>query len=129
MNKNKIKSTTIIGIRKDNLVVIAGDGQASLGNTVMKSNVKKISSVISDIINQDQLVGGINNIKVINSWKKIAGKNILSYVTKINFINGNLYVKLKSAPLRNELNFNKERFLNQINEDLKNKIVKKIIFN
>ena len=89
-----------------------------------KSNVKKISSVISDIINQDQLVGGINNIKVINSWKKIAGKNILSYVTKINFINGNLYVKLKSAPLRNELNFNKERFLNQINEDLKNKIVK-----
>ncbi len=94
-----------------------------------KSNVKKISSVISDIINQDQLVGGINNIKVINSWKKIAGKNILSYVTKINFINGNLYVKLKSAPLRNELNFNKERFLNQINEDLKNKIVKKIIFN
>ena len=94
-----------------------------------KSNVKKISSVISDIINQDQLVGGINNIKVINSWKKIAGKNILSYVTKINFINGNLYVKLKSAPLRNELNFNKERFLNQINEDLKNKIIKKIIFN
>ncbi len=94
-----------------------------------KSNVKKISSVISDIINQDQLVEGINNIKVINSWKKIAGKNILSYVTKINFINGNLYVKLKSAPLRNELNFNKERFLNQINEDLKNKIVKKIIFN
>ena len=45
--------TTIIGIRKDNYVVIAGDGQASLGNTVMKSNVKKIrrlgndSSVIS----------------------------------------------------------------------------------
>ena len=42
MNKNLIKSTTIVGIRKDNLVVIAGDGQASLGNTVMKSNVKKI---------------------------------------------------------------------------------------
>tara|TARA_B100001778_G_C18199171_1_gene454887 strand:- start:5 stop:553 length:549 start_codon:yes stop_codon:yes gene_type:complete len=42
MEKNKIKSTTIIGIRKENLVVIAGDGQASFGNTVMKSNVKKI---------------------------------------------------------------------------------------
>ena len=42
MKQNIIKSTTIIGIRKENLVVIAGDGQASLGNTVMKSNVKKI---------------------------------------------------------------------------------------
>ena len=42
MTKNIIKSTTIIGIRKDKLVVIAGDGQASLGNTVMKANVKKV---------------------------------------------------------------------------------------
>ena len=41
MNKNKIKSTTIIGIRKDNLVVIAGDGDGASFNTVMKSNVKK----------------------------------------------------------------------------------------
>ena len=42
MKNNIIKSTSIIGIRKDNLVVIAGDGQASLGNTIMKANVKKI---------------------------------------------------------------------------------------
>ena len=40
--------TTIIGIRKNDLVVIAGDGQASLGNTVMKSNVKKIRRLGND---------------------------------------------------------------------------------
>ncbi len=43
-----IKSTTIIGIRKGNLVVIAGDGQASFGNTVMKANVKKIRRLGQD---------------------------------------------------------------------------------
>jgi ATP-dependent HslUV protease subunit HslV len=48
MRDNIIKSTTIIGIRKDNLVVIAGDGQASLGNTIMKANVKKIRRLGSD---------------------------------------------------------------------------------
>ena len=42
MQNNKINSTTIIGIRKSNQIVIAGDGQASLGNTIMKSTVKKI---------------------------------------------------------------------------------------
>ena len=42
MNHNIIKSTTIVGIRKDKSVVIAGDGQASLGNTIMKANVKKV---------------------------------------------------------------------------------------
>jgi len=91
--------------------------------------IKKVSSVIKDIINQDQLIDGINNIKVINSWKKIVGKNIVSYTTNIKFTNGSLYVKLKSAPLRNELNFNKENLLNEINENLKEKIVKKIYFN
>ena len=48
MRDNIIKSTTIIGIRKDNLVVIAGDGQASLGNTIMKANVKKIRKLGTD---------------------------------------------------------------------------------
>ena len=48
MRDNIIKSTTIIGIRKDNLVVIAGDGQASLGNTIMKANVKKIRRLGTD---------------------------------------------------------------------------------
>ena len=43
-----IKSTTIIGIRKDNLVVVAGDGQARFGNTVMKANVKKIRRLGQD---------------------------------------------------------------------------------
>ena len=48
MKKNHIKSTTIIGIRKGSLVVIAGDGQASFGNTVMKANVKKIRRLGSE---------------------------------------------------------------------------------
>jgi len=48
MKNNIIKSTTIIGIRKDNEVVVAGDGQASLGNTIMKSNVKKVRRLGSD---------------------------------------------------------------------------------
>ena len=42
MQNNKINSTTIIGIRKSNQIVIAGDGQASLGNTIMKSNAVKV---------------------------------------------------------------------------------------
>ena len=44
MTKNIIKSTTIIGIRKEKLVVIAGDGQVSFGNTIMKANVKKVKT-------------------------------------------------------------------------------------
>ena len=34
--------TTILSVRKDGKVVIAGDGQVSLGNTVIKANARKV---------------------------------------------------------------------------------------
>ena len=38
----KIRSTTILSVRRDGKVVVAGDGQVSLGNTVMKATAKKV---------------------------------------------------------------------------------------
>lgn len=34
--------TTILSVRKGSEVVLAGDGQVSLGQTVMKSNARKV---------------------------------------------------------------------------------------
>ena len=34
--------TTILGVKKGERTVIAGDGQVSLGNTVIKPNAKKV---------------------------------------------------------------------------------------
>lgn len=34
--------TTILSVRRDNTVVMGGDGQVSLGNTVMKGNARKV---------------------------------------------------------------------------------------
>lgn len=38
----KIKSTTVVAIRHEGQTVIGADGQATLGNTVAKSSVKKL---------------------------------------------------------------------------------------
>lgn len=40
-----IYGTTIVTVRKGNKVVIAGDGQVSLGNTVMKGNARKVRRI------------------------------------------------------------------------------------
>lgn len=37
--------TTILSVRLKNKVVIGGDGQATLGNTIMKSNVQKVRTL------------------------------------------------------------------------------------
>ena len=34
--------TTILSVRKDNIVVVAGDGQVTMGQTVVKANARKV---------------------------------------------------------------------------------------
>ncbi|MGA2721785.1 MAG: ATP-dependent protease subunit HslV [Bryobacteraceae bacterium] len=44
----KIRSTTVICIRRDNKVVMAGDGQVTLGNEVIKASAKKLRRLYND---------------------------------------------------------------------------------
>lgn len=46
----KIRSTTIISVRHKGDIVIAGDGQVSLGNTVMKHKARKVRRLYEDKI-------------------------------------------------------------------------------
>jgi ATP-dependent HslUV protease subunit HslV len=51
--------TTILGVKKGNRTVIAGDGQVSLGNTVIKPNAKKVRRIGDDGPNGEaKVIGG-----------------------------------------------------------------------
>jgi ATP-dependent HslUV protease subunit HslV len=41
----KWHGTTILSVRKNGKVVVAGDGQVSMGNTVMKANARKVRRI------------------------------------------------------------------------------------
>jgi ATP-dependent HslUV protease subunit HslV len=41
-----IRSTTVIAVRKDGKVAMAGDGQVTLGETVMKHNARKVRRML-----------------------------------------------------------------------------------
>lgn len=43
----KTRSTTILAVRRNENVVLGGDGQVTMGNTVMKSNTKKIRKIFN----------------------------------------------------------------------------------
>ncbi|MBN2461868.1 MAG: ATP-dependent protease subunit HslV [Candidatus Cloacimonetes bacterium] len=50
---NEMRGTTIIGIKRDRHAVIAGDGQVTLGNTVIKSSAQKIRK-----LSEGQVIAG-----------------------------------------------------------------------
>ncbi len=47
------RGTTILSVRRGNQVVIGGDGQVTLGNTVMKGNARKVRR-----LHDDQVIAG-----------------------------------------------------------------------
>ena len=42
MNENSLRGTTVLSVRRDDKVVIGGDGQVTLGDTRMKGNARKV---------------------------------------------------------------------------------------
>jgi ATP-dependent HslUV protease subunit HslV len=39
------RGTTVLAVKKDNVVAMAGDGQVTLGNTVMKGTARKVRTI------------------------------------------------------------------------------------
>ena len=44
----QFKGTTVLSVRRDNQVVLGGDGQVSVGDTVMKGNARKVRRLYND---------------------------------------------------------------------------------
>lgn len=42
------RGTTVLSVRRNGLVVIGGDGQVTMGNTVMKANARKVRRLYKD---------------------------------------------------------------------------------
>src|SRR4029078_10578240 len=48
--ENKVRRTTVLLVRKDSQIALAGDGQVTMGETVMKASAKKVRRLYNDSI-------------------------------------------------------------------------------
>ena len=49
-NRARIRSTTVLAVRRDGKAVIAGDGQVTMGDTIMKSSARKVRRLYNDTV-------------------------------------------------------------------------------
>ena len=91
------------------------------------SNMNSLSNVIRKIIKNPKLSKRLDNIKVIEIWEEIIGKNLEKYVIDSKVHNNKLYIKLKSSTLRNEFTYQKTDIVNQINKRFGKKVIEDII--
>lgn len=71
MKRPTFRSTTVLSVRKDGKVVVAGDGQVSMGQTVMKGAARKVRRM-----NDGKAIGGFAGSAAdgIALFEKLEGK-------------------------------------------------------
>lgn len=86
-----------------------------------------LSSVIRKILKNPKLSKRLDDIKIIEIWDEIIGKNLQKYVIDSKVYKGKLYIKLKSSTLRNEFTYQKSDLIRQINQRFGKKVIEDII--
>lgn len=91
------------------------------------NNNRVIGDIIRKLMKNPKLAGKLDQLDVLQAWEEIIGKQICKYVADQKIYKGTLYVKLKSAVVRNELSYKKSELISQINNRLGKKLLTNIV--
>lgn len=81
-------------------------GQYSMGDAIQK------------FLQSSRLKGNMQAFKIEAIWEQLMGKTIAKYTDSIKIINRTLFITTNVAPLKQELNFQKETIKLRVNEAL-----------
>ena len=94
----------------------------------MRGNKNRIiGDIIRKLMKNPKLAGKLDELDALQAWEEIIGKQICKYVADQKIYKGTLYVKLKSAVVRNELSYKKSELISQINNRLGKKLLTNIV--
>ncbi|TVQ14239.1 MAG: DUF721 domain-containing protein [Bacteroidetes bacterium] len=93
-----------------------------------KSNEQSLGEVIQQFIKAYKIEDKITEVQINSAWGKVMGAQIQSFTEKIVFKDKVLTVYLRSAPLREELSMARTKIIEKLNEEVKKKAVKELVF-
>jgi len=91
------------------------------------SNTNILATLLNKIISNPKIADKLDNIKAIETFDELVGENIQKYITETNVYNKKLFVKIKSSTVRNELSYQKNKIISEINKTLGKTVLLDII--
>lgn len=88
-----------------------------------------IGEALKQFLNNSRLKGYVQAIQIEDVWEQIMGKTIAKYTEKIAIQGDKLFITTFVAPLKQELNYQKEIIIQRVNEALGEKVVKEVVIN
>ena len=82
---------------------------------------------MKQFLKQSRLKGSIQALQIEDVWENLMGKTIARYTDKINIHGHTLFISTTVAPLKQELNFQKEKIIQRVNEALGERVIKEVV--
>ncbi len=93
-----------------------------------RPGIKPFKEALDQMIDAYRLRTNFNESYVVAHWEKIMGKTIASRTTRVYIRDATLFLQIESAPLRQELVRAKSKIIELINEEIKTKLIREVVF-
>ena len=90
-------------------------------------NTHNVGDIIRKLMKNPKLSVKLDELDALAIWDDIMGEALIKYIIDRKIYKDIMYVKLKSAPMRNELSYKKTELLQQINKRLGKPFLKDIV--
>tara|TARA_B100000902_G_C27007283_1_gene762912 strand:+ start:376 stop:675 length:300 start_codon:yes stop_codon:yes gene_type:complete len=91
-----------------------------------KSNQETLGGVIDRMLDVYKLRSGLTELSIKSDWVKIAGPVIAERTDEVLLKGSKLIIRLNSAALRQELHYQREQLMRNVNEHIGNDVVKEV---
>lgn len=93
-----------------------------------KSNESSLGDVIKQMLKSYKLDVRLKEHQIGDSWNRVVGPMIANNTRDVYVRNGVLFVRLESSIIKNELSYAKEKIVANLNEEVGEEIVKRVVF-
>ena len=93
-----------------------------------RSKSETLDTLIGEFLRQEGLENPLNQYRLVDSWPKVVGPTIARYTGEVFIKNQTLFVKVKSAPLRNDLMMGRTNLVRQLNQHIGAQVIADIVF-
>ena len=83
-----------------------------------EDSIKNFRTAFKQFLKEENLEHTFKQKQLINRWEDLMGKTIASRTTKLFFKDKTLFIKLSSAPLKQEMLHSRDKILALIQENM-----------
>lgn len=86
-----------------------------------------IGDAIRQFLNKSRLKGSLQALQINQVWEELMGKTIARYTDKIEINNHTLFITTDTAPLKQELLYQKTQIISRVNEALGENVITEVV--